>query len=69
MAIEAKKYSHPSFQTSGSGAGSAKMAIFHTPNLNLRCSLGLHPVLEVHEPDHGQPRKECMQLGLRWWKE
>jgi len=51
MAKEAKKKTQPSLRTSGLGAGSAKIAICHTLNLNLGCGLGLHPVLQVCKPD------------------
>jgi hypothetical protein len=61
MALEAKKFSHQSFQTSGSDAGSAKMAIFPHPNLNLRCGSGSHPVLEVCEPDRRQSTLDDVQ--------
>jgi len=42
----------PKFPNLGSGAGLAKMAICCTLNLNLRCSLGSHLVMEVHELNH-----------------
>ena len=58
-----QKNSQPSLQTSGSGAGLAKIAICCTSNLNLGCGLGSHLVLQVHELDCGQSKQVSTALS------